>query len=110
MLPKPPMMAATKALSSGVKPMLGWTTPACAAHSTPASPAKPEAMAKATMIRRLTSRPTRWAAAMSSAAARMPSPTSVRVTNQPSDNSETKVRPMVRRLIWVKVTMPSRNW
>ena len=32
------MMAATKALRSGVKPMSGSTMPACAAHSTPAKP------------------------------------------------------------------------
>ncbi len=34
------MIAATKALRSGVKPMSGSTMPACAAQSTPASPAK----------------------------------------------------------------------
>ena len=87
MEPKPPMIAATKALRSGVKPMSGSTMPACAAHSTPARPAKAEAMAKATMISRLTSSPTSCAAPMSSAAARMPSP-SIGARHEPAERRE----------------------
>ena len=105
-MPKPPMIAATKALSSGVKPMSGSTMPDCAAHSTPARPAKPEAMAKATTIRRLTSSPTSCAAPMSSAAARMPSPASVRVTNQPSKASATPVSTTVSTLICGEGDLP----
>ena len=67
-------------------------------------------MAKATMISRLTSSPTSWAAPRSSAAARMPRPASVRVTNQPSRPSETAVRTTVATLISVKVIWPSANW
>ncbi len=47
---------------------------------------------------------------MSSAAARMPSPTLVLVTNQPSAASATAVSTTVRILIWVKVIWPSNSW
>ena len=84
--------------------------PACAAHKTPASPAKAEAIAKAVTISRLTSSPTSLAAPRSSAVARVPSPASVRVTNQPSAASDTAVRTTVTTLMAVKVICPSMNW
>lgn len=46
---------------------------------------------------------------MSSAAARMPRPTVVRVMNQPSPIRDTKVSAMVSTLMLVKVMAPSES-
>ena len=81
MLPNPPMTAAMNALRTGVKPMYGLIWPAWTAYRSPATAASPAPIANAVATTRLTLMPMSRAADRSSAAARIDSPSVVRVTN-----------------------------
>ena len=89
MLPNPPITAAMNALSTGVKPMYGLIWPAWTAYRSPATAASPAPMANAVATTRLILMPISCAALRSSAAARIESPSVVRVTNTVSRPSRT---------------------
>src|SRR5258706_462962 len=89
MRPNPRTPAAINAFSTGEKPIYGLIWPACTANSSPATAANPEPIAKAVAITRLMLMPISRAASRSSAAARMDSPSVVRVTNSESSTSST---------------------
>ena len=87
MLPKPPMTAAMNALRTGVKPMYGLICPAWTAYRKPATEASPAPIPNAVATTRFTLIPISRAALRSSAAARIDSPSVVRVTNTVSSPS-----------------------
>ena len=106
MLPKPPMTAAMNALRTGVKPMYGLIWPAWTAYRKPATAARPAPIANAVATTRLTLIPMSRAALRSSAAARIDSPSVVRVTNSVSRPSSTIPATKLTTLTFGTVIVP----